>query len=333
MSAADTTKSGSSASHCSGEHQSMSDNITLRKLSIPTVSASLHASLPCLSPLSEEQDLTHKIGTVFEISGANCTLALLIVDEVLAAGVIIETRTDSNGAVLSYIAQADSTGYGRGGTGEFFAAVVRKAPGRLACFSHPRNELLFGGSARNPDKRLLGARHLLAFWRRVLSAAQPAATLLEWSNLSSRRKHPYKRLKDVVYFWDDPKRKLRAPFTSVGDLFEGLLVRADFAQGALLYTVSKDQPLISQPTDSRASNAPIAHEDTCSGPGTAHSDNTSDPSAAHQHQEALITLGRIHDVVHALRTADFSTKQRARHATAVILAAFPATRTYCLCRP
>lgn len=226
-------------------------------------------------------------------------LCVLEVGGVLTTGVALRRNRDA-----WYVSMADSTGHKRGYNREFITAVLAALDGLVVCFSQPKAELIFGGSSRNTEKRVLSPRALFRLWESCFQhrcvrcthhSADPPAVLPQgchyctWSNFDSHRGCPYGSIREIAIFEDDPKSRMRRKFRRVTDLFAGLLHRRDFATGGLLFSrcVCRDW-----------------HE-------------------AAQQCRAVQDGTAVHRVLRFLRTADFSTEQSTAAATAEMRAQHP----------
>ncbi|KAI4291306.1 hypothetical protein PAPHI01_0580 [Pancytospora philotis] len=188
---------------------------------------------------------------------AGYALYILFCDGVIATALLTQTR---NGT--TYLALLDSTGCCRGVSRTFASAVLGALPGLVVCFSHPKPEPIFGSSAANADKNILDARALHSFWAGIFKdrcsgcqghcAAGTQSSVRNalrrrtcfsstWSNFSAKRAYPYVSTAEIESFEDDPKSRLMSHFQGcrappARAFFEGLLVRSDFATGALFFS-------------------------------------------------------------------------------------------------
>ena len=134
-----------------------------------------------------------------------------------------------------YIRNVDTTGCVRGHTRRFVISVLRVlSPDLVCCFSVPRSEYIFHRSSENEGKRVRGAGELLKYWVGIFS--ELCSDVHVWSNHYEPASHPFTSMSEVVYFEDDPKKKLGMHFKGgLEKMFAALLCRADFASGSLVY--------------------------------------------------------------------------------------------------
>lgn len=168
---------------------------------------------------------------------ADCAIYILFCDGIISTVVITQERGGT-----TYISYVDSSGYSRGFSTDFIVAVVRSVSGLVVCFSYPKEEPVLAGSARNPGKNVMGPQQLFSYWCRVFDRRCCGGCYRStWSNFRPGRSHPYGNLDEIEMFDDDPKSKMISNFRKAGvhsirDVFEGLLARADFLKGGLLFS-------------------------------------------------------------------------------------------------
>lgn len=224
----------------------------------------------------------------FGADGITDTLHLVIDSGTLVCGAV----TQHIGTQTLYIESLDTTGHFSPRAGQ--KHVVSSLVGHIldqqfalfAVFSHPKHEIIFGKSSLNSAKGYLPPRRLQAYWISLFARAN----VFVFSNFCEKRSLPFRSMDDVVFFHDDPKRKLGVRDVDVHTFFEMLLHRRDFQGGALIYMCKEP----ATPFAKINSNAVLDHK---------------------QH-------GSVREAVSFLRNSDFSTPTDARASTEQFLAKF-----------
>ncbi|KAG0438231.1 Histone acetyltransferase [Dictyocoela muelleri] len=162
-----------------------------------------------------------------------------------------------------YIEALDTTGYFKPRnlqsyfTKRFIKSILKEFdPKIISVFSKPKKEFIFNLSHKNPLKRILKPRDLFNYWLSLFESIQKYGLkndnkykLFVCSPFHKNKSVPFKSLDDVVFFEDDPKRKLlnslriddaRTVMEDSNmidiDLFYILLLqRYDMNKGGLLY--------------------------------------------------------------------------------------------------
>ncbi len=193
---------------------------------------------------------------------------LLFEDNIIVAAVVT-----SHNSSVSYFSYVDSTGIGRGLTHHFISAIISSLSGLIVAFSYPDKEPIFGNSSLNPNKRLLSPTELFKYWYNIFSGrcshtedSQGLCWVKTWSNFTSKRSFPYKKVSDIPYFEDDPKSRFLEKSSgrvrqslSVQEFSEGLLLRYDFVKGGLVFSYCACNKVIynNKCSDSNISNNQI----------------------------------------------------------------------------
>lgn len=202
--------------------------------------------------MSIEDDLI-KIGGNLELSiltykDASRMLYLLVQNKkqpVIALGLLLQYK-NKNGNTAIYIEALDTTGYFEPRnkqtifTKNFVISIIKSIDTNfLCCFSHPKNELIFGKSEANIEKGNLSPRRLMRYWIDIFKKAYDGKLDII-SNFYPTMSFPkrYKALESLYLFEDDPKKKLLDDTDgeiSVNELFSILAHRKDFIKGSLIY--------------------------------------------------------------------------------------------------
>lgn len=195
--------------------------------------------------INMENSCKNGLVTIGMVADLTETLYILWVDNLMAGSILISKNKDTK-----YIKLSDSTGFNRGYTLNFIKAVIQVTPGFIVCFSYPKDELIFGKSIKNSLKKKLSPRDLFNFWKECLKSRCNNVKCMTfsnnknkncyfstWSNFESTKSYPYKKISEIRKFKDDPMSKMKDKFENVSDLFNGLLVRNDFINGGLLFSM------------------------------------------------------------------------------------------------
>lgn len=255
--------------------------------------------------------------------GCNERLYILFVDGTISSALLI---LENQG--VKYIAMLDSTGISRGYTQAMAVSVIRGTDGLVVCFSHPKDELVF---RKTELKKVMGPRKLFDFWKHVFRSRCKACSgqecyLQTWSNFESGRRFPYKSLDEIRYFPDDPKsrliRSLRGCAISLRDLFDGLLVGADFAKGGLIFSfcsrkAHQEPPpnciknVSSQDVDTY-DYGPCPERKPDEPPSTTFEVSLRQPKTS---EHVCGSSSRVEDMIETLRQLDFSTPEAAQRSS------------------
>lgn len=210
-------------------------------------------------------------------------LYILFVDDVITSSLLVLENHE-----VSYIAMLDSTGISRGYTQAMVMSIIENMNGLVVCFSHPKDELIF---RKTELKNVMGPRKLFDFWKHIFgnrckNCNGQGCYLQTWSNFESSRGFPYKSIDEIRCFPDDPKgrliQSLRGCAITIQDLFDGLLVGADFAKGGLIFSFCGNRKVLQGP--SRRCTESVPSQDS---------------------------MSRIKRMIEVLRQMDFSTYEAA----------------------
>lgn len=159
-------------------------------------------------------------------------LVLVIQDELLVCGIMCQQSKKT-----LYIECVDTTGHCKPRSLQnlvvrsLISAVVQKMD-LVETFSLPKEELIFGKSVNNGSKGVLNEKKLLNFW---ISNFQQYGKVFVYSNYYPTKSVPYKNMKDIEYFYDDPKSCMKLEDTDVHTYYELLLHKKEFQRGSLVY--------------------------------------------------------------------------------------------------
>lgn len=188
---------------------------------------------------------------IFKAEDNKRAFYMLISNHVISSAILILKNSNIN-----YLAMLDSTGYYRGKTKLLAMKVVKDCKGLIVCFSHPKEELIFKA---NSKKSIMKASNLFRFWKEIFSSRCQSCKdkncyMKTWSNFEPQDGYPYKDIREIPYFKDDPKSRLldnldKSPM-KINDFFNGLLIRSDFVKGGLIFSYCCMSPVVESETSS-----------------------------------------------------------------------------------
>lgn len=228
-------------------------------------------------------------------------LHILFVDGVISSAMLV---LENQG--VKYVAMLDSTGVSRGYTQAMAASVIKDISGLVVCFSHPKDELIF---KKTKLKRIMGPRELFVFWKHVFRSrckdcSHGKCYLESWSNFEPCGKIPYKSADEIRYFPDDPKNRfiqsLRGCSITIHDMFDGLLARADFVRGGLIFSL-------------------------CNGKESVQKETSTPCELSGTEEKRLL---RVEQMINTLRQMDFSTPDAARCSSETFTSLFKITSSH-----
>ncbi|KAM0685138.1 hypothetical protein COBT_003653, partial [Conglomerata obtusa] len=84
---------------------------------------------------------------------------------------------------------------------------------------------------------MLGAKDLLEYWLTIFEPISKNGELFIYSNYYPQKSFPYKNIKDIYFFEDDPVYNLMKSVDtcSIDELYHMLQYRKDFSKGSLIY--------------------------------------------------------------------------------------------------
>ena len=181
---------------------------------------------------------------LYSLNSSLDTLNIIVCNEIP----LISVLTKEVSKTTIYIEALDTTGYfipykNQKSAIKTLINKITKDYKLIILFSKPKSELIFGKANR---KYKMNGKKLKDFWIQILHNKNE--NIYVWSNFDDNKEIPYKSMREVNFFEDDPKIKMRFPnyeknpdfvkkYSDVNEFFRSLLCRNDFNHGAFIYSV------------------------------------------------------------------------------------------------
>ncbi|EPR79293.1 hypothetical protein SLOPH_1671 [Spraguea lophii 42_110] len=111
-------------------------------------------------------------------------------------------------------------------------------PTFLELFYHSKNEILFKKSSKNKNKKI--CKNMKKYWLRILERYNKCSESNIYEKYIFNNKEyniPYKNIEEIIFFDDDPKRKVydfSNKNISLKELYDILLCKHDFVEGGFI---------------------------------------------------------------------------------------------------